>query len=118
MDKEIMCKKIQKLDSKIRFVGMISDKGHLNAGGMVEGKTPLEDKKKDEMLYLELALRVKMRQEFDEELGPVKFAMSLRDKVIIMSFPMGREVLLVSAEKELDFSKFPFSVLKIIKEYS
>jgi hypothetical protein len=118
MDKEAMCKKIQKLDSKIRFVGMINDKGHLNAGGMVEGKSPLEDKKKDEMLYLELALRVKMRQEFDEELGPVKFAMSYRDKVIIMSFPIGREVLLVSAERDLDFFKFPFSVLEIIKEYS
>ena len=118
MDKETMCKKIQKLDSKIRFVGMINDKGHLNAGGMAEGKSPLEDKKKDEMLYLELALRVKMRQEFDEELGPVKFAMSYRDKVLIMSFPVGREVLLVSAERELDFSKFPFSVLEIIKEYS
>ena len=118
MDKETMCKKIQKLDSKIRFVGVINDKGHLNAGGMSEGKSPLEDKKKDEMLYLELALRVKMRQEFDEELGPVRFAMSYRDKVLVMSFPMGREVLLVSAEKDLDFSKFPFSALNIIKEYS
>ncbi|HSA98149.1 MAG TPA: DUF6659 family protein, partial [Candidatus Nitrosotenuis sp.] len=56
--------------------------------------------------------------EFDEELGPVRFAMSYRDKVLVMSFPLGKEVLLVSAEKELDFSKFPFSALKIIKEYS
>lgn len=118
MDKETMCETIRKLDPKIRFVGLINDKGHLVAGGMAEGKKPLEDTKKDEMLYLELALRVKMRQEFDEELGPVKFAMSYRDKVLVMSFPMGREVLLVSAEKELDFSKFPFSVLNIIKEYS
>jgi hypothetical protein len=118
MDKEIMCETIQKLDPKIRFVGLINDKGHLIAGGMAIGKKALEDTKKDEMLYLELALRVKMRQEFDEELGPVKFAMSYRDKVLVMSFPMGREVLLVSAEKELDFSKFPFSVLKIIDEYS
>ncbi|WKT57669.1 hypothetical protein QVH35_10100 [Candidatus Nitrosotenuis chungbukensis] len=118
MNKEIMCETIRKLDPKVRFVGLINDKGHLIAGGMVEGKDTLEDKKKDEMLYLEAALRVKMRQEFDEELGPVRFAMSYRDKVLVMSFPMAREVLLVSAEKDLDFSKFPFSVLKIIKEYS
>lgn len=118
MNKEIMCETIRKLDPKVRFVGLINDKGHLIAGGMVEGKNTLEDKKKDEMLYLELALRVKMRQEFDEELGPVRFAMSYRDKVLVMSFPMDREVLLVSAEKELNFLEFPFSVLKIIKEYS
>ena len=113
-----MCENIRKLDPKIRFVGLINDKGHLVAGGMAQGKNPLEDTKKDEMLYLELALRVKMRQEFDEELGPVRFAMSYRDKVVVMSFPMPKEILLVSAEKDLDFSKFAFSVLDIIKEYS
>jgi hypothetical protein len=117
MDKETLCESVKKLDSKIRFVGLINDKGHLDAGGMVAGKAPLEDTKKDEMLYLELALRVRMRQEFDAELGPVKFAMSYRDKVIVMSFPIGRQVLLVSAERELDFFKFPFAALKIIEEY-
>lgn len=117
MDKETLCKKISELDSMIRFVGLINDKGHLVAGGMIEGKKPLEDTKKDEMLYMELALRVRMRQEFDVELGPVKFALSYRDRVIVLSFPMGREILLVSAERDLNFFKFPFSVLKLIEEY-
>ena len=118
MNKEAMCESVRKLDPKIRFVGLINDKGHLVAGGMAEGKKTLEDTKKDEMLYLELALRVKMRQEFDDELGPVRFAMSYRDKVLVMSFPIGKEVLLISAEKDLDFSQFPFLVLKINQEYS
>ena len=117
MDKDTFCDSVKKLDSKIRFVGLINEKGHLVAGGMAEGKKPLEDAKKDEMLYLELALRVRMRQEFDAELGSVKFAMSYRDKIIVMSFPIGKEIMLVSAEKELDFSKFAFSVLKIIEQY-
>lgn len=117
MDKEQVCSAVKKLDSKIRFVGLINNKGKLVAGGMVDGKKPLEDEKKDEMLYLELALRVRMRQEFDAELGPVRFAMSYRDKVLVMSFPMKNEILLVSAEKDMDFSKFPFSVLKILEQY-
>lgn len=117
MDKEQVCNAVKKLDPKIRFVGLINNKGKLVAGGMVEGKKPLEDEKKDEMLYLELALRVRMRQEFDAELGPVRFAMSYRDKVLVMSFPMKNEILLVSAEKDMDFSKFPFSVLKILEQY-
>lgn len=118
MDKETLCNSVRALDPCIRFVGLINDKGHLVAGGMAQGKQPLEDAKKDEMLFLELALRVRMRQEFDAELGAVKFAMSYRDKVIVMSFPVGKEILLVSAEKSLDFGKFPFSVLKMIEEYN
>ncbi|MFY9301113.1 MAG: DUF6659 family protein [Candidatus Nitrosotenuis sp.] len=118
MDKETLCNSVRALDRGIRFVGLINDKGHLVAGGMAQGKQPLEDAKKDEMLFLELALRVRMRQEFDAELGPVKFAMSYREKVIVMSFPVGKEILMVSAEKSLDFGKFPFSVLKIIEEYN
>ncbi|MEM2160190.1 MAG: DUF6659 family protein [Candidatus Nitrosotenuis sp.] len=117
MEKETLCDAVKKLDSTIRFVGLINDKGHLEAGGMIEGKSTLEDAKKDEMLYMELALRVRMRQEFDSELGPVKFAMSYRDKVLVMSFPIGKEILLVSAEKEMNFFKFPFEVLKIIEQY-
>ena len=117
MDKEAFCVSIKELDSGIRFVGLINEKGHLVAGGMTPGKQPLEDVKKDEMLYLELALRVRMRQEFDAELGPVKFAMSYRDKVIVMSFPIGKEILLVSGETNLNFAKLPFSVLKIIEQY-
>lgn len=118
MDKETLCNSVRALDSGIRFVGLINDKGHLVAGGMAQGKQSLEDAKKDEMLFLELALRVRMRQEFDTELGPVKFAMSYREKVIVMSFPIGKEILMVSAEKSLDFGKFPFLVLRIIEEYA
>jgi len=62
-----------------------------------------------------LALRVRMRHEFDKEFGQVHFSMSYREKVIVMSFPLANDdVLLVSAEKELDFGKIPFKILKII----
>ncbi|WP_245871658.1 DUF6659 family protein [Candidatus Nitrosotenuis aquarius] len=117
MEKDVLCESVKKLDSSIRFVGLINAKGHLEAGGMTEGKNTLEDTKKDEMLYMELALRVRMRQEFDQELGPVRFAMSYRDKVIVMSFPINKEILLVSAEKDLNFAKFPFETLKLIEQY-
>ena len=55
---------------------------------MVASKKALEDEKKDEMLFMELALRVKMRSEFDDDLGKVKFSMSFREKLIVMSFPI------------------------------
>jgi hypothetical protein len=41
--------------------------------------------------------------------------MSYREKAIVMSFPVGDHVMLVSAEKELDFTKIPFKILKIVE---
>ncbi|MDE1762953.1 MAG: hypothetical protein KGH88_01740 [Thaumarchaeota archaeon] len=114
MDYEKVCKKVMEIDPKIRFVGLINEKGRLVGGGMRDGLRSLEDSRDDEMLYMELVLRAKMRREFDKVLGPVQFAMSYREKVIIMSFPLKDSVVLLSAEKGVDFSEIPFKVLKIL----
>ena len=116
VDFDIVCKKILGLDNKIRFAGIINEKGRLIAGGLREGLKSLEDPKDDEMLFMELALRVKMRREFDKQLGSVKFAMSLREKVIVMSFPTGaNHILYISADTSLDYGVIPSKILKILQ---
>jgi len=114
LDYQELCGKIEKSVSNIRFAGVINNKGRLVAGGMIGSVKPLEDTKKDEMLFMELALRVRMRGEFNEELGPVKFSLSYRDKLIIMSFPIGNDVLLVTIDKTEKFDQIPFKILEII----
>ncbi len=114
MDYDELCKKIQNMDSRIRFAGVINENGRLVAGGMKDGFRSLEDSRDDEMLYMELVLRAKMRREFDKVLGPVEFAMSYREKLTIMSFPIKEHVLLVSGEKGIDFATIPFKILKMI----
>ena len=116
MDYEKLCESAKKVDSKIRFAGLINSRGRLIAGGMVSSKKALEDEKKDEMLFMELALRVKMRSEFDTELGKVKFSMSLREKLIVMSFPIKNDILMVSMERKTQFEKIGFSILKLIEK--
>lgn len=112
---EKICQKIIKLDPKMRSARIINSRGHLVAGGMKKGIMSLEDQKQDEMMFMELALRVRMRREFDAEFGEVHFSMSYREKVIVMSFPLANDdVLLISSEKDLDFGKIPFKILKII----
>ncbi len=113
---EKICKKIIKLNSKIRSARFINSRGHLTAGGMKDGIFSLEAQKQDEMMFMELALRVRMRHEFDKEFGEVHFSMSYRDKVIVMSFPLvNDDVLLISCEKEIDFGQLPFKILKLIE---
>ena len=116
MDYENICTLVQKIDSKVRFAGVINSKGRLVAGGMVQSKTRLGDRKRDEMLYMELALRVKMRREFDDDLGKVKFSMSFREKLIVMSFPMENDVLMVSLEKKTQFENIAHSILKLTEK--
>ena len=116
MDYENLCTLVQKIDSKVRFAGVINSKGRLIAGGMVSSKKRLGDRKRDEMLYMELALRGKMRREFDDDLGKVKFSMSFREKLIVMSFPMEDDVLMVSMERKTKFEQIAFSILKHIEK--
>ena len=113
---EKICQKIIKLDPKMRSARLINSRGHLIAGGMKKGLLSLEAQKQDEMMFMELSLRVRMRHEFDNEFGQVHFSMSYRDKVIVMSFPLTNDdVFLISCEKEADFGKIPFKILKIIE---
>ena len=113
---EKICQKIIKLDPKMRSARIINNRGHLVAGGMKKGLHSLEAQKQDEMMFMELALRVRMRHEFDKEFGEVHFSLSYRDKVIIMSFPLiNDDVCLVSSEKDLDFGKISFRILKFLQ---
>ena len=116
MDYENICTLVQKIDSKIRFAGVINSKGRLIAGGMIPSKKRLGDRKRDEMLYMELALRVKMRREFDDDLGKVQFSMSFREKLIVMSFPIENDVLMVSMERKTQFEKISFKILKLVDQ--
>ena len=116
IDFDEICEKIFELDGNIRSARIINNKGKLVAGGMRQGLKALEDAKKDEMLFMELSLRVRMRHEFDEEFGPVEFSLSYRGKIILMSFPLYEKILFVTTEKRLDLNKIPFKILEIIKK--
>ena len=116
LDYNKICEAVKKLDSKIRFAGVINPRGRIVAGGMKDKLEPLESKKDDEMLFMELALRVRMRREFDRQLGRVKFSMSQREKALAMSFPLGIEdALYVYAESDADYGSLPNKILKIIE---
>ena len=116
LDYNKICESIKKLDPAIRFAGMINPRGKLVAGGMKDGIEALENRKDDEMLFMELALRVRMRKEFDRQLGKVKFSMSLRDKALAMSFPIGTEdTMYVYAEPSADFASLPIKIMKLIE---
>jgi hypothetical protein len=112
---ESICRKIVAIDTKIRFAGIISDKGRLLAGHKKEGIRFLVNEKNQEMLFMGVALKERMRRDYDEQLGPVDFTVSHRAKCVVMGFRFGEDLLYISGEKDLDLTKVSKRILEIIK---
>ena len=106
------CKRLLQ-EPEIRFAGVINPMGNLIAGDMKEGLTPLEDEEDRRKMYMELILRVSLRKDFDYSLGPVKYSASRREKIVVMSFPLEKEVLMVSAQPDVDLDQTAKKVMKI-----
>ncbi len=114
MDNDKLCNTLLEIDSRIRFAGLINKMGRLVAGGMKPELLSLEESKDNEMIFLQLALKVNQRKAFDKVFGLVEFSLAYREKLIMMSFPVNDYILLISTEKEVDFFKLPFKILEII----
>jgi len=109
------CDEIKELDPKIKFAGVINERGRLVAGGMKEGVESFESQKEDEVLFMELALKAKMRKEFDKQLGLVNFAMSQREKALGMSFSIGNsDTVCIFAEPNADYVKLVEKIQSLI----
>ncbi len=109
-----ICDSVLAIDSKIRFVGVVNERGRLVAGGMKPNVEPLESEKDDEMMFMELALRVKMRKEFDKQLGCVNFALASRERALTISVPIGDDVLYIVSEPDADYTVIPKKIIEII----
>jgi hypothetical protein len=60
---EKICNEIMGVDSKIRFVGIINEMGRLLSGGIRPGIKPLIEESARQTLFMEVALRIRMRHE-------------------------------------------------------
>jgi hypothetical protein len=84
------------------------------AGGFRNGITSFIEERDHEIAFMEVVLRIRMRNEFNEKLGRVNFTISDREKIIVMSMPLGNFVLYLSAEKNFDL-KTSYKILKFSK---
>ncbi len=99
--------------SEIRFAGLLDSMGNLLTGGFKNGITPLNDETQKREMCMEVALRTATRRDFDEPLGEVEFAAAKREKVVMISFPLNQNILLISVETNVDINKTAVKVMKI-----
>jgi hypothetical protein len=99
------------LDPEIRFCGLIDDSGQLIVGDMKSGLIPFESDARRQQMFQELAHRVANRTGFDANLGRVKYSSSRREKVVMMSFPLGKYVILVIAEPGVNIDRLGWKII-------
>ncbi len=99
------------LEPEIRFCGLIDSSGELIAGDMKKGIIPFENDARRRQMFQELAHRVANRKGFDANLGRVKYSSSRREKVVMMSFPIGRYIVLVIAEPSVNIDRLAWKII-------
>lgn len=111
-----ICNKILEIDSGIRFAGFISKLGRLVANSSKEGAEQILDQTEHEMLFMEVALRIRMRSQFDSKLGKVDYTVSKRRRIVVMSFPYKEHILYISAETDIKIEYVAEQILNLLKE--
>ncbi len=100
-------------DPEIRFAGLLDPMGNLVAGGFKTGVELLKDENEAKKMFMEAVLRQRTREEFDYNLGPVQYGAARRKNAVIMSFPIDKNVLFISAEPFVEIDKTARKIMKI-----
>ncbi|MCA9827747.1 MAG: 4a-hydroxytetrahydrobiopterin dehydratase [Nitrosopumilus sp.] len=100
-------------EPKIRFVGFVDYMGNLIMGGFRNGVIPLKEESERQKIFLEVALRVRTREDFDSNVGPVKYASSRRDKIVMMTFPILGKILFLSTEPDVEIDPMARKIIKV-----
>lgn len=108
------CQAILKLP-EIRFAGFLDYMGNLVVGEFKSKISPLKDEYERKKMFVEAVLRIRTRQDFDDNLGPVEYAAARRKNVVTMTIPFENNVLFVSAEPTVDIDVTARKILGLLQ---
>ncbi|HSB56641.1 MAG TPA: DUF6659 family protein [Nitrosopumilaceae archaeon] len=106
---------ILSIDPGMRFAAIIDLKGNISEAIMKEGKTSLKSQKEEEHFCKQVALRRKIRNQFNKSLGPVNYVHIEREKVTqIVVYPK-RKTVYVTMEPDVNMVR-KIEIIKLIKQ--
>jgi hypothetical protein len=107
---------ILKLDSNIRFIGLLEKSGHLYSGGPMEGIVQHLTGRNSEVSLSQTAHIVQMRKNFSTDLGELKYVVYAHDKVLVFSIPILEDLILVfSTEKGVNVNDIVTKITDYVK---
>ena len=106
---------ILSIDPGMRFAAIIDLKGNISEAIMKEGKTSLKSQREEEHFCKQVALRRKMRKQFDKSLGPVNYVHIEREKVTQIVIYPKRKTVYVTIEPNIDIKR-KLQIVELIKK--
>ena len=103
------------IDPAMRFAAIIDLKGNISEAIMKEGKTSLKTQKEEEYFCKQVAIRRKIRNEFNKSLGKVNYVHIEREKVTQIVLYPKRKTVYVTMEPNLDIDR-KLEIVEIIKK--
>ena len=101
-------------EKEIRFAGFVKMEGELVEGQYREDVIPFENDEDQKQIFRELALRISTRKKFDYSMGAVKYSASRREKLVMMSFPLKKVILLLTAEPNVNIDRLAYKIIQIL----
>jgi hypothetical protein len=105
-------------EPEIRFAGFLDFMGNLVVGKFREDVMPLKNEDERKKMFIEAVLRIRTRQDFDDNLGRVEYAAARRTNVVTFTFLVDDKVLFVSADPDVDIDVTARKILKLTKSIS
>ncbi len=118
---QMICQKISKTSSYIRFVGVVNSEGKLLAYYRRPNFKPLLNAKNTQYQFKNIAISTGLDAAFDKSLGKVQFVWEERKKVQIISFVVKKNRVWISLDKKVVRSEVLRTIdecLPIVKYYS
>ena len=101
-------------EKDIRFAGFVNIQGELVEGQYREDIVPFENDEDQRQIFRELALRISTRKKFDYSMGAVKYSASRREKLVMMSFPLKKFILLLTAEPNVNIDRLAYKIIQVL----
>lgn len=105
-----LCDTILAINKNIQSTVIINKNGRAVEQKIRDGALPQIPDRKHEMLLMQCALTVSMGRDFDEDYGPVGYAVIDRENTSMFSFPVEELIILVTSNKDIS----PISLAKKI----
>ena len=116
MNTEDFLEGILKLDTNIRFIGLLEKSGHLYSGGPIEGIVQHLTGRNSEVSLSQTSHIVQMRKNFSADLGELKYMVYAHDKVLVFSIPILEDLILVfSTESDVNVNSIVTRIIDYIK---
>jgi len=112
-----LCDTILAINKNIQSAVIINKKGRAVEKKIRDNTISQMPDHKNEMLLMQCALTISMGRDFDEDYGPVGYAVVDRENTSMFSFPVGELIVLVTSKKDISPISLAKKITETIQEY-